>query len=154
MGNATFFWFSCFLWWANPKNLIDKQMQWILAWQVWYTSWFVWLARCSLRHLHIHRNRWQWTRLSPVFMFKRIAVRISWCDFEATFVTRVLINSSRIIKLTWIGEVYPMNKLFSQIVVSVSKINKNHLQVLLALLVLSMLVLGAGAPEGYGGTGG
>jgi len=47
-----------------------------------------------------------------------------------------------------------MNKLFSQIVVSVSKINKNHLQVLLALLVLSMLVLGAGAPEGYGGSGG
>lgn len=44
-----------------------------------------------------------------------------------------------------------MNKLSSKLVLSISKINKNHL---LMILVLAMLVLGAGAPEVVGGFGG
>ncbi len=47
-----------------------------------------------------------------------------------------------------------MNKFFSHVSLAISKINKNHLQVLLMLLVLGMLVLGAGAPEVVGGSGG
>lgn len=34
-----------------------------------------------------------------------------------------------------------------------SKINKTHLQILWILIVLAMLVLGAGAPEDVGGVG-
>ena len=44
-----------------------------------------------------------------------------------------------------------MKKLASSLVVSVSKINKSHIQLILMLLMLAMLVLGAGAPESFGG---
>ena len=44
-----------------------------------------------------------------------------------------------------------MNKVFSRLALSVSKINKNTL---VMILVLAMLVLGAGAPEIVGGFGG
>jgi hypothetical protein len=44
-----------------------------------------------------------------------------------------------------------MNKLFSSISLSVSKINKTHVQILIMLAMLAMLVLGAGAPESLGG---
>lgn len=42
---------------------------------------------------------------------------------------------------------------FNQIAVSLTKINKTHLQFALMLLTLVMLVLGAGAPEEVGGVG-
>ena len=44
-----------------------------------------------------------------------------------------------------------MNNQLSRFAVSISKINKNYL---LMILVLAMLVLGAGAPEVVGGFGG
>lgn len=44
-----------------------------------------------------------------------------------------------------------MKNLFNQAVLSVTKINKTHLQFALMLLTLVMLVLGAGAPEEIGG---
>jgi hypothetical protein len=44
-----------------------------------------------------------------------------------------------------------MNKLVTNITLSVSKINKTRLQFLLMLVMLAMLVLGAGAPESFGG---
>ncbi len=40
-----------------------------------------------------------------------------------------------------------------KLMLSVSKINKTHLQIFWAVLALSMLVLGAGAPEDVGGVG-
>lgn len=46
-----------------------------------------------------------------------------------------------------------MRNTFNQFVLSVSKINKSHLQFAFMLLALSMLVLGAGAPEDVGGSG-
>jgi len=46
-----------------------------------------------------------------------------------------------------------MKNTFNQLVLSVSKINKSHLQFAFMLLALSMLVLGAGAPEDVGGSG-
>jgi hypothetical protein len=46
-----------------------------------------------------------------------------------------------------------MKNTFNQFVLSVSKINKSHLQFAFMLLALSMLVLGAGAPEDVGGSG-
>jgi hypothetical protein len=36
---------------------------------------------------------------------------------------------------------------------SISKINKNHLQIAFTVLALAMLVLGAGAPDDVGGLG-
>jgi len=44
-----------------------------------------------------------------------------------------------------------MKNLVSTLVLSVSKINKSHLQLILMLVMLAMLVLGAGAPESFGG---
>jgi len=41
----------------------------------------------------------------------------------------------------------------NQIALFASKINRQHIQVILALAALAMLVLGVGAPTG-GGTGG
>ena len=41
----------------------------------------------------------------------------------------------------------------NQIALSLTKINKTHLQFALMLLTLVMLVLGAGAPEEVGGIG-
>jgi hypothetical protein len=41
----------------------------------------------------------------------------------------------------------------NNIVLSLSKINKTHLQFALMILTLVMLVLGAGAPEDVGGVG-
>jgi len=46
-----------------------------------------------------------------------------------------------------------MNNNFRKIQFSLSKINKTHLQILWVLIVLAMLVLGAGAPEDVGGVG-
>ncbi len=43
----------------------------------------------------------------------------------------------------------PINSL----VLSISKINKTHLQFALMIISLAMLVLGAGAPEEVGGSG-
>lgn len=44
------------------------------------------------------------------------------------------------------------NKLL-QIIVAISKINRQHIQLAFVLLTLAMLVLGAGAPEDGGATG-
>ncbi|NWG33662.1 MAG: hypothetical protein HXY42_04410 [Chloroflexi bacterium] len=46
-----------------------------------------------------------------------------------------------------------MNKTFNQIVFSVTKLNKTHIQFAMMLLALVLLVLGAGAPEDVGGSG-
>jgi hypothetical protein len=42
---------------------------------------------------------------------------------------------------------------FNSIALSLTKINKTHLQFALMILTLVMLVLGAGAPEDVGGVG-
>jgi len=47
-----------------------------------------------------------------------------------------------------------MKKLTQKLSLSVAKIERRHIQVFLTLLVLSMLVLGAGAPGVAGGSGG
>lgn len=44
------------------------------------------------------------------------------------------------------------NKL-SNLLFSASKVNKTHLQIVWTLLALTLLVLGAGAPEDVGGIG-
>jgi hypothetical protein len=41
----------------------------------------------------------------------------------------------------------------NNLVVSLTKINKTHMQFALMLLTLAMLVIGAGAPEEVGGIG-
>jgi len=46
-----------------------------------------------------------------------------------------------------------MKNTLSKFNISASRINKNHLQFVLMIIVLTMLVLGAGAPEIVGGTG-
>lgn len=46
-----------------------------------------------------------------------------------------------------------MKNTVNQFVLSLTKINKTHLQFALMLLTLVMLVLGAGAPEEVGGSG-
>lgn len=46
-----------------------------------------------------------------------------------------------------------MNPTISKVLLLISKINKTHLQIIWALLALTMLVLGAGAPEDVGGIG-
>lgn len=46
-----------------------------------------------------------------------------------------------------------MKNTINQFVLSVSKINKTHLQFAMMLIALVMLVLGAGAPEDVGGSG-
>ncbi len=45
-----------------------------------------------------------------------------------------------------------MNKKLAPAAIFASKINRQHIQVLLALLALAMLVLGVGAPSDGGGT--
>jgi hypothetical protein len=40
-----------------------------------------------------------------------------------------------------------MNKVFAQFCIACSKIQKEHIQLFIILLALTMLVLGAGAPE-------
>ncbi len=45
-----------------------------------------------------------------------------------------------------------MNKKLASAAVFASKINRQHLQLLLALLALAMLVLGVGAPSDGGGS--
>jgi hypothetical protein len=44
-----------------------------------------------------------------------------------------------------------MKNIFAQLHLGISKINKTHIQLILAVLMLAMLVLGAGAPEDFGG---
>jgi hypothetical protein len=46
-----------------------------------------------------------------------------------------------------------MKNTINQLVLSVSKINKTHLQFAMMLIALVMLVMGAGAPEDVGGSG-
>ncbi len=46
-----------------------------------------------------------------------------------------------------------MNKKLAHAAVFASKINRQHIQILLALLGLAMLVLGVGAPSDGGGAG-
>lgn len=46
-----------------------------------------------------------------------------------------------------------MNTLTSRLALSLSKVNKTHLQIVMMILTLVMLVLGAGAPEDVGGVG-
>jgi len=46
-----------------------------------------------------------------------------------------------------------MKNTFNQLVLSISKINKTHIQFAMMLLAVVMLVLGAGAPEDVGGSG-
>jgi len=46
-----------------------------------------------------------------------------------------------------------MKNSFNQFVLSISKINKTHMQFAFMLLALTLLVLGAGAPEDVGGSG-
>jgi len=47
-----------------------------------------------------------------------------------------------------------MKKLTQKLSLSAVKIERRHIQIFLTLLVLSMLVLGAGAPAIDGGSGG
>lgn len=47
-----------------------------------------------------------------------------------------------------------MKKLFQKISLKTTRIDRRHLQIFMALLVLSMLVLGAGAPGVGSGVGG
>jgi hypothetical protein len=46
-----------------------------------------------------------------------------------------------------------MKNTLNQFVLSISRINKTHLQFAMMLIALVMLVLGAGAPEDVGGSG-
>jgi hypothetical protein len=46
-----------------------------------------------------------------------------------------------------------MKTTFARLSLSISKINKTHIQMLLMVVVLAMLVLGAGAPTDFGGVG-
>jgi hypothetical protein len=47
-----------------------------------------------------------------------------------------------------------MKKLLTKVSLSAGKIDRRHIQIFLTLLVLALLVLGAGAPGVDGGTGG
>jgi hypothetical protein len=47
-----------------------------------------------------------------------------------------------------------MNKLIQKLTLSAGSINRRHIQIFLTLLILSLLVLGAGAPGMDGGAGG
>lgn len=47
-----------------------------------------------------------------------------------------------------------MKNIIQKLSLTTSKIDRRHLQILTAILVLSMLVLGAGAPGVGGGPGG
>jgi len=51
-------------------------------------------------------------------------------------------------------KVAKMKKLTQKLSLSAVKIERRHIQVFLTLLILSMLVLGAGAPAMSGGSGG
>ena len=45
-----------------------------------------------------------------------------------------------------------MNNKFAQIAMFSSKINRQHIQIVMALIALAMLVLGVGAPSDGGGS--
>jgi hypothetical protein len=47
-----------------------------------------------------------------------------------------------------------MNKFIQKLSLSISKIDRRHIQLLIVLVTLSLLVLGAGAPAISGGSGG
>ena len=47
-----------------------------------------------------------------------------------------------------------MNKTIQKLTLSLSKIDRRHLQLMLVLLTLGLLVIGAGAPAVSGGAGG
>jgi hypothetical protein len=46
-----------------------------------------------------------------------------------------------------------MKNKIARLSLTISKINKNHLQMAFTVLALAMLVLGAGAPDDVGGLG-
>jgi hypothetical protein len=46
-----------------------------------------------------------------------------------------------------------MKNTFAKFQLSLTKINTSHLQIIWILIVLAMLILGAGAPEDVGGVG-
>ena len=46
-----------------------------------------------------------------------------------------------------------MKNTIARFSLSISKINKPHLQIAFTVLALAMLVIGAGAPDDMGGTG-
>ncbi len=46
-----------------------------------------------------------------------------------------------------------MKNTIARFSLSISKINKNHLQIAFSVLALAMLVIGAGAPDDMGGAG-
>jgi hypothetical protein len=46
-----------------------------------------------------------------------------------------------------------MKNTIARFSLSISKINKNHLQIAFSIIALVMLVVGAGAPDDMGGTG-
>ncbi|MBN1451084.1 MAG: hypothetical protein JW963_08730 [Anaerolineales bacterium] len=46
-----------------------------------------------------------------------------------------------------------MKNTIARFSLSISKINKNHLQIAFTVLALAMLVIGAGAPDDMGGVG-
>jgi len=47
-----------------------------------------------------------------------------------------------------------MKRAIQELYLSAGKINRRHVQLLLAMVILSLLVLGAGAPAMEGGAGG
>jgi len=47
-----------------------------------------------------------------------------------------------------------MNKTIQKLTLSLNKIDRRHIQLLIALVTLSLLVIGAGAPAISGGAGG
>lgn len=47
-----------------------------------------------------------------------------------------------------------MNNKFARFALFTSKINRQHLQLLLVIVALGLLVLGIGAPSAVGGSGG
>jgi hypothetical protein len=47
----------------------------------------------------------------------------------------------------------PMNNKVARITLFAAKINRQHIQLVIALLALAMLVLGVGAPSAGGGAG-
>ena len=46
-----------------------------------------------------------------------------------------------------------MKNTFNRLFLSVSKLNKTHIQFAMMLLALTLMVLGGGAPEDVGGSG-
>ena len=63
-------------------------------------------------------------------------------------------DNGRIVTKNQLKRWQKMKNLLQKLTLSAGKIEKHHIQVLMALVVLSLLVLGAGAPAMDGGVGG